>query len=73
MEDLEEIISQGSGIPVPNLVLFTLLNEPSDDPQEYYFSREKHWSGWAQPVVGKQQLLWVVDKDGYKDLEVASK
>jgi len=68
VEDLFDIVSSGAGITPARLQLYTLFNEPSTDPLDFYFEDEKHYAGYAQPLGDSQQVVWVVDESGYKDL-----
>jgi hypothetical protein len=68
MDELKQLVAQNADIPSARVQLYTLLNEPSDDPLDYYFTDEDQYAGYAQPLGDSRLVVWVVAETGYSDL-----
>jgi coproporphyrinogen III oxidase-like Fe-S oxidoreductase len=68
-EKLRVTVSKGTGIPLQRLQLYSLLNEPSINIADYFYDGE-YLSGYAVKIGTRNQFTFVINEDGYKDIEI---
>jgi hypothetical protein len=72
MDSIIDLVSKNTGIPRNQLTLYTLTNDSSDNPDDFYFADLEQYAGYAVKTATKDQYIFTIGANGYRDLLIFS-
>ncbi len=71
MEEITKLIGEVNGLDPRSIAVYSLDNEDSDSPDDYWFEDDNHFSGYYTNTLNERQYLFVIKPSGsYLETEV---